>query len=190
MEKLVESGLIEGVLDITTTEVADEVVGGVFPAGPLRMDVILRKQIPCVVSVGALDMVNFGAKDTVPPQFQNRQLHIHNAQVTLMRTTEDENRQCAQWIARKLNQSKAPITVLIPEGGVSALDAPGQPFHNPAADAALFDELQLQLKLSAERQLRRFPHHVNDEQFAVALVDEFLKLHMAASRQISRPEEN
>ena len=151
---------------------------------------ILQKQIPYVVSLGALDMVNFGAKDTVPPQFRDRQLHVHNAQVTLMRTTADENRKCARWIAGKLNRSTAPNTILIPEGGVSALDAPGQPFHNPAADAALFDELQLQLKPTDHRQLRRLPQHINDEQFAAALVNEFLKLHAANKSRLDRTDKN
>lgn len=176
MEKLVESGLVAGVLDITTTEVADEVVGGVFPSGPQRFDAILKRRIPYVLSVGALDMVNFGAKDTVPEKFRERQLHVHNAQVTLMRTTESENREFARWIAAKLNQSTAPITVLIPELGISALDAPGQAFHNPAADAALFTELQSGLRASPDRKVVRLPLHINDEAFATALVEEFLKL--------------
>jgi uncharacterized protein (UPF0261 family) len=105
MEKLVEAGLIGGVLDITTTEVADEVVGGILPAGPHRFEAILRAKIPFVLSLGALDMVNFGAMDTVPERFHNRRLHVHNAQVTLMRTTPEENRQFARWIAAKLNRA-------------------------------------------------------------------------------------
>jgi uncharacterized protein (UPF0261 family) len=170
MEKLVESGLIVGVLDITTTEVADEVVGGVFPAGPARFDAILAKRVPYVVSLGALDMVNFGARDAVPQQFRDRRLHVHNAQVTLMRTTPDENRRFARWIAAKLNRSTAPLIVLIPEQGVSALDAPGQPFHDPEADAALFTELEGAVEQTPTRQFRRLPHHINDPAFARALV--------------------
>jgi uncharacterized protein (UPF0261 family) len=170
MEKLVESGLIGGVLDITTTEVADEVVGGVFPAGPARFDAILAKRVPYVVSLGALDMVNFGPRDTVPPQFRDRKLHVHNAQVTLMRTTPDENRQLARWIAAKLNRSTAPLVVLIPEGGVSAIDAPGQPFHDPEADRALFEELEAAIEQTPMRQVRRAPYHINDADFARALV--------------------
>ena len=142
MEKLVEAGLIKGVLDVTTTEVADEVVGGVLACGPARFDAILEAKIPYVLSLGALDMVNFGAIETVPERFRGRKLHVHNAQVTLMRTTPDENRRCARWIAAKLNRATAPFRVLIPEKGVSALDAPGQPFFDPEADAALFDELE------------------------------------------------
>jgi uncharacterized protein (UPF0261 family) len=173
MEKLVGSGLINGVLDITTTEVADEVVGGVFPAGPERFDVILAKGIPYVMSLGALDMVNFGAKDTVPPQFQNRKLHVHNAQVTLMRTTPDENRRFAHWIAAKINRSQAPLILLIPEKGVSLLDAPGQPFYDPEADRALFEELESTVVRSKTRQIRRVPHHINDPAFAQALLSAF-----------------
>jgi uncharacterized protein (UPF0261 family) len=176
MEQLVQSGVIRGVLDITTTEVADEVVGGVFPAGPDRFDAILAAGVPYVLSLGALDMVNFGAKETVPPQFKARKLHVHNAQVTLMRTTPDENRRFARWIAGKLNRSTAPLMVLVPEKGVSMLDAPGQAFHDPAADAALFMELEASLRQTPTRQLRRLPLHVNDPAFAHALVAAFLEL--------------
>ncbi|MGC1273254.1 MAG: Tm-1-like ATP-binding domain-containing protein [Planctomycetaceae bacterium] len=173
MEKLVDSGLIGGVIDATTTEVADEVVGGVFRAGPDRFDAILRKRVPYVLSVGALDMVNFGARDTVPAEFRSRTLHVHNANVTLMRTTPDENRLAARWIAEKLNRSTAPLILLIPDGGVSALDAPGMPFWDREADAALFDELEHALEASPQRQIRRLPHHINAPAFAQALVDAY-----------------
>ena len=176
MEKLVAAGLIRGVLDITTTEAADFLVGGVFPCGPDRFEVILSAGIPYVVSLGALDMVNFGARDTVPEPFRNRRLHVHNAQVTLMRTTPDENRGFARWIASKLNRSKAPVTLLMPAKGVSALDAPGQPFHDPDADEALFAELERTVQQTENRQVRRLPHHINDPEFARALVDAFLVL--------------
>lgn len=176
MEKLVESGLIEGVLDITTTEVADEVVGGVFPAGPARFDAILARQIPYVVSLGSLDMVNFGAKETVPEQFAQRTLHVHNAQVTLMRTTPEENQQIARWIARKLNRASSPVTLLIPEGGVSMLDAPGQPFHDPEADAALFATLESELRQDNLRSLVRAPYHINDPEFAQKVVASYFDL--------------
>ena len=124
MEKLVAAGLIQGVLDITTTEVADFLVGGVFPCVPDRFERILNAGVPYVLSAGALDMVNFGALPTVPEPFRDRRLHVHNAQVTLMRTTAEENRSFARWIAEKLNRSTAPLVFLIPEKGVSALDAP------------------------------------------------------------------
>jgi uncharacterized protein (UPF0261 family) len=170
MEQLVQSGVIKAVLDVTTTEVADEVVGGVFAAGPERFDAILAAGVPYVLSLGALDMVNFGAKDTVPAQFRGRRLHVHNAQVTLMRTTPEENRQFARWMAGKLNRSTAPLVLLVPEKGVSQLDAPGQPFYDPEADEALFGELQAQLRQTPPRQIRRLPYHINDPPFAAALV--------------------
>lgn len=185
MEKLVESGLIEGVLDITTTEVADEVVGGVLSAGPQRFDIILEREIPYVMSLGALDMVNFGAKQTVPERFRNRQLHVHNANVTLMRTTIDENREIANWIAGKLNQATSAVTLLIPEKGVSAIDADGQPFYDPAADAALFHGLESRVEQTASRQIKRLPLHINDAEFANALVSEFQRLWSA--RRIQPP---
>jgi uncharacterized protein (UPF0261 family) len=180
MEQLVEAGLIQGVLDLTTTEVADEVVGGILPAGPHRFEAILRARVPYLLSLGALDMVNFGARATVPEPFQNRRLHVHNAQVTLMRTTPEENRRCARWIASKLNRAAAPFLILIPEQGVSALDASGQPFHDPEADAALFDELESAILPAPGRSLRRLPLHINDPAFARAVVDAFLSLDRAA----------
>ncbi|MBN2022194.1 MAG: Tm-1-like ATP-binding domain-containing protein [Pirellulales bacterium] len=176
MEKLVESGLIGGVLDVTTTEVADEVVGGVFPAGPARFDAILAKRIPYVLSLGALDMVNFGAKHTVPERFRERTLYVHNSEVTLMRTTPEENRRIARWIAEKLSRATAPWILLIPEGGVSAIDAPGMPFWDPAADRALFSELDAALEPTPDRQIRRLAHHVNDPAFAQALVDAYVEV--------------
>ncbi|MEZ6032553.1 MAG: Tm-1-like ATP-binding domain-containing protein [Planctomycetaceae bacterium] len=176
MEQLVASGLISGVLDITTTEVADEVVGGVFPAGPHRFEKLLASRVPLVLSLGALDMVNFGAMDSVPAQFRHRKLHVHNSQVTLMRTSVEDNRQIAAWIAEKLNQSVAPLTLLIPSGGVSLLDVPGQPFYDPEADAALFDELSKRLHVTDERQLIRLPDAINSPEFSAALVEHFRTL--------------
>ncbi len=176
MEQLVASGLISGVLDITTTEVADEIVGGVFPCGPHRFEKLLQSRVPLVLSLGALDMVNFGAMETVPVQFRERKLHVHNAQVTLMRTNPEENRQFAAWIADKLNQSTAPLRLLIPEGGVSLLDVPGQPFHDPEADAALFDELEKRLLVTEHRQLIRLPFAINAPEFSAALLQHFHEL--------------
>jgi uncharacterized protein (UPF0261 family) len=173
MEKLVESGLLGGVLDVTTTEVADEIVGGVFKAGPNRFDVIFEKKIPYIMSLGALDMVNFGSRDTVPPQFHGRRLHVHNSQVTLMRTTLAENRQFARWMAAKINRSTAPFILLIPEKGVSMLDSPGQPFHDPAADRALFEELESTIQANSARQVRRVSAHINDPLFAEAVLAAF-----------------
>ncbi len=176
MEKLVASGLISGVLDITTTEVADELVGGVFRCGAKRFDALVETGIPLVVSFGALDMVNFGAADTVPAQFRDRKTHVHNSQVTLMRTTADENRKFGRWIAEKLNRAHAPFTVLIPENGVSGLDAPGQAFADPAANEALFREFECTLVRTPVRRVERYPLHINDAEFARALVDAFLQL--------------
>jgi uncharacterized protein (UPF0261 family) len=176
MEKLVEAGLIRGVLDITTTEVADLVVGGILPCGQQRFEAMLDAKVPYVLSLGALDMVNFGAIETVPDRFRDRRLHVHNAQVTLMRTTSDENRRFARWIAGKLNRATGRWRILIPEKGISALDAPGQPFHDPVADAALFEELELTLKTGPDRAILRLPFHINDPEFAHELVAEFLRV--------------
>lgn len=173
MEKLVESGMISGVLDVTTTEVADEIVGGIFAAGPRRLEISLKRKIPLVLSVGAVDMVNFGPRESVPGKFQGRTFHQHNRQITLMRTTVQENREIAGWIADKLNQATVPLTIVLPEGGVSALDAPGAPFYDPEADAALFSELEAKLEENTNVKLVRLPYHINDTEFAASLVAEF-----------------
>ncbi len=135
-----------------------------------------RRRIPSVLSAGALDMVNFGAMATVPEKFRDRKLHVHNAQVTLMRTTPEENWAFARWIAAKLNQSVAPLVFLVPERGVSALDAAGQPFFDPEADQALFDGLEMAIQQTENRQVRRLPYHINDPEFARALVETYLDL--------------
>ncbi len=176
MEGLVRSGLIKGVLDITTTEIADEIVGGVFTAGPDRLDALIESRIPLVLSVGAVDMANFGALSTVPSQFRNRLLHIHNDHVTLMRTTVADNIAIGKWIANKLNQSDSAFTLLLPEGGVSMLDAPGAVFHDPEADAALFETLENEIKTDGEKQVIRLPYHINNPQFSDALVAHFESL--------------
>lgn len=173
MEKLVDSGEVAGVIDTTTTEVCDLLMGGVFSAGEDRMGAIARSGVPYVGSCGALDMVNFGAIDTVPEKYADRNLYVHNPQVTLMRTTADENARIGEWIAQKLNACEGPVRFLIPEGGVSLIDAPGQPFHDPRADAALFDALERHWQDAPNRRLVRVPHHVNDPEFARALVDHF-----------------
>jgi uncharacterized protein (UPF0261 family) len=184
MEQLAASGMIDGVLDITTTEVADEIAGGVFAAGPARFDALLKRQTPLVLSVGAVDMVNFGAVDTVPEKYRHRNLHVHNAQVTLMRTNADENRRIARWISSKLNRSDAPLTIVVPQGGLSALDAPGQPFHDPEADAALCDELRRSFDQTDQRRIVWSPWHINDPGFADLLVAEFRSLRSAADRSV------
>jgi uncharacterized protein (UPF0261 family)/ABC-type branched-subunit amino acid transport system ATPase component len=170
MEKLADSGLLAGVIDVSTTEIADEIGGGVLSAGPTRLDVFARHRIPYVGSVGALDMVNFGGWDTVPEKFKGRRLYKHNPTVTLMRTTADENRAIGQFLVAKLNAMAGPVRFLIPEGGVSAIDAPGGPFHDPEADRVLFDTIAQGFRAGADRKLVRLPLHINDEAFADALV--------------------
>ncbi len=173
MERLLDSGMLVGVIDVTTTEVCDLLIGGVLSAGPDRLGAVARSRIPYVGSVGALDMVNFWAMETVPERFRDRKLYRHNPSVTLMRTTPAECREIGTWIATKLNACEGPVRFLIPEKGVSALDAPGQAFFDGEADAALFDALEKSLKQTAARRLVRLPHHINDPQFADALVEQF-----------------
>lgn len=176
MEKLADSGMLVGVIDVTTTEVCDHLVGGVLSAGPDRLGAIARARIPYVGSAGALDMVNFWAMETLPERFRSRTLYRHSPQVTLMRTTPEECRQIGEWIGAKLNACEGPVRFLIPEAGVSALDAPGQPFHDPAADAVLFDALERALLVTERRRLLRLPLHINDPGFAAALADQFLEI--------------
>jgi uncharacterized protein (UPF0261 family)/ABC-type branched-subunit amino acid transport system ATPase component len=173
MEKLADSGLLAAVLDITTTEVADEIVGGVLTAGPSRMDVFARSAIPYVASCGALDMVNFWARATVPARFKDRNLHVHNPNVTLMRTTLDEASRIGRFIVDKLNRMEGPVRFLVPEGGFSGLDRPGGPFWDPAADRALVDVISSNFRAGTNRKLLKLPHHVNDQAFADALVATF-----------------
>ncbi|HMB46638.1 MAG TPA: Tm-1-like ATP-binding domain-containing protein [Afifellaceae bacterium] len=173
MEKLVDSNLVAAVIDITTTEIADMLVGGVFPATEDRMGAVIRTRVPYVGSCGALDMVNFGARETVPPQFAGRLFHVHNPQVTLMRTSKDENRAFGEWIAGRLNRMAGPVRFLIPQGGVSAIDVPGQPFHDPDADAALFEALENGVNQTAERRLVRLPYAINDPAFSDAVLEAF-----------------
>ncbi len=171
MEKLVDSGLLALVLDMTTTEIADELVGGVFPSGPERLGSIARTRVPYVGSVGAVDMVNFGARDTVPERFAARTLHVHNPQVTLMRTTPEENVAIGTFIAERLNQCDGPVRFLLPEGGVSLLDAPGQPFHDPAADEALFTTIERLVVPGQNRLVERVAANVNDARFAARVLE-------------------
>ncbi|MCL1595016.1 MAG: Tm-1-like ATP-binding domain-containing protein [Actinomycetia bacterium] len=181
MEKLVDSGMLRAVLDMTTTEVADHLVGGVFSAGPGRMDAIARTRVPYVGSVGAVDMVNFGALDTVPPRFAERNLHVHNPQVTLMRTTLEENVAIGEFLAQKLNACDGPVRFLLPEGGVSLIDAEDQPFHDPEADDALFATLEERVIQTPDRVLIRVPHNINDEGFVHATLSCFREVMEGAS---------
>ena len=171
MEKLVDSGLVLGCIDSTTTEVCDHLMGGVFSAGGDRLGAFARTGLPYVGSCGALDMVNFGARETVPAQYEGRTFHIHNPNVTLMRTTADENRAMGEWIGARLNACAGPVRFLIPEQGVSLIDAPEMPFHDPDADAALFEALERTVEQSDTRRLIRLPLHINDDDFAQALVE-------------------
>jgi uncharacterized protein (UPF0261 family)/ABC-type multidrug transport system ATPase subunit len=176
MEKLADSGLLAGVIDVTTTEVCDHLFGGVFSAGEERFDAIIRSKIPYVASAGALDMVNFGPIDTVPAEYKARNLYIHNPQVTLMRTTVAENERMGRWIGEKLNRMDGPVRFLIPERGVSLLDAPGKPFHDAAADTAFFKTLEATVRQNERRKIVRLPYDLNDPVFAQALVKAFLDL--------------
>lgn len=176
MEKLAESGMLAGVIDVTTTEVADFLMGGVMSAGEDRMGAIIRSQIPYVGSCGALDMVNFEAIDTVPQEFKNRNLYQHNPQVTLMRTTVAENQEIGRFIAGKVNQMEGPVRFLLPLKGVSLIDAPGKPFYDPEADKRLFDTLEREIRPGPNRRLIKLEMNINDPAFAKALVDHFLEI--------------
>ena len=172
MEKLVRDGFVKGVLDITTTELADELVGGVLTAGPHRLEAAGEMGIPQVVSVGALDMVNFGAPETVPAKFGGRRFYPHNPSVTLMRTTPEENAQLGEILARKLSAAKGPVTLILPLGGVSMIDAPGKPFFEAAADTRLFDALRRHVQGNVK--IIELNCHINDPAFAARIVEEFL----------------
>jgi uncharacterized protein (UPF0261 family) len=165
MESLIRDGLIAGVLDITTTELADELVGGVLSAGPDRLTSAGKRGIPQVVSVGALDMVNFGPVPTVPEKFKDRKFHVHNPSVTLMRTTPEENAKLGEEIGRKVAASTGPACILLPLKGVSAIDRTGQPFDDPVARAALFDGVR---RTRNGASLVEMDCHINDEDFAIA----------------------
>jgi uncharacterized protein (UPF0261 family)/ABC-type branched-subunit amino acid transport system ATPase component len=173
MENLGDSGLLAGFLDLTTTEIADMIVGGVFPADQDRFGAPIRTGLPYVGSVGALDMVNFGPRDTVPEKFSSRKFVVHNPNVTLMRTTRDENRAFGEWIGGRLNQMNGPVRFLLPEGGVSMLDAPGKPFHDPEADNALFEAIEKTVRLAPQRRVERVSGNINDGSFVDAVVAAF-----------------
>ena len=183
MEKLLDSGQLAGLLDVTTTEICDMMMGGVFAADEDRFGAVIRTRAPYVGACGALDMVNFGPRDTVPERYRGRNLYEHNPQVTLMRTTAEENARMGRWIGERLNRMDGPVRFFLPEGGVSTLDAPGQAFHDPAADAALFDALEQTVRQTGSRQLVRLPLHLNDPAFSDALAAAFEAL---ASTRASR----
>jgi uncharacterized protein (UPF0261 family)/ABC-type branched-subunit amino acid transport system ATPase component len=188
MEKLVDSGLLAGAIDINTTEVCDLLMGGVFPATEDRFGAIIRTRIPYVGSVGALDMVNFGAPATIPERYRGRKVHVHNPQVTLMRTTAEENERMGRWIGERVNAMDGPVRFFLPEGGVSALDAPGQPFRDLDADAALFRALDQTVRQTSNRQLIRLKCNINEPEFAAAIVTTFRSLvgRSGARRRVAR----
>ena len=169
MESLIESGMVSGVLDITTTELADELVGGVLTAGPDRVEAAGRAGIPAIIVPGCLDMVNFGERSSVPAKFEGRNFYIHNPQITLMRTTPAECSQLGTMLARKINTYSGPVTVLIPRLGISIISAKGGPFFDPAADAALFDSLTSHLR--PDVKVIPLDCEINDPVFAQACVD-------------------
>lgn len=171
MEKLADGGFFKAVIDLTTTEVCDMLFGGVFAASEDRFGAIIRQKIPYVGSVGALDMVNFGAPPTVPAKYADRLFYEHNPQVTLMRTTLAENAQMGQWIAGRLNQMDGPVRFLLPLGGLSALDAPDMPFNDDEARTSLYDSIRANFSQTSDRRLIEVPHHINSTEFSDAVVD-------------------
>ncbi len=176
MEALAAQGHLAGIIDITTTEIADLLVGGVLACAPTRLDVVAQTGLPWVGSLGALDMVNFWAPDTVPDRFRDRLFYHHNANVTLIRTTPDESARIGAWLAAKLNTCDGPVRLLIPELGVSALDTKGGPFHDPTANAALFGVITRDLRQTANRRIITAPLHINDPAFAALACETFLSL--------------
>jgi uncharacterized protein (UPF0261 family)/ABC-type branched-subunit amino acid transport system ATPase component len=176
MEKLVDSGTLVGIIDITTTEVCDLLLGGALPATEDRFGAIARKRVPYIGSCGALDMVNFGPMETVPERYRGRTLQVHNPTVTLMRTTPEENARIGRWIGERLNRMDGPVRFYLPEGGVSALDSPGRPFSDPTADVELFRALEATVRQTGSRRLVRMPEHINDPRFAAEIAAEFRRL--------------
>lgn len=175
METLMRDGYISAALDLTTTELADDLVGGVFSAGPDRLEAAGALGIPQVVSLGALDMVNFGPMETVPTEFEDRNLYVHNPTVTLMRTTPQECAELGRRIASKLSAATGPVTLFMPLGGLSLIDTDGQPFHDPQADRALFDALRE--NLGADVEVREIEADINDPEFARAMADRLHELY-------------
>ncbi len=183
MEHLVDAGELAGVIDMTTTEVCDLLFGGVQSAGDDRLGSIARKKIPYVGSCGALDMVNFRGLEMVPEKYQNRNLYVHNAQVTLMRTTKDECAEIGKWIGAKLNACNGPVEFLLPLKGVSSIDTEGAVFYDPEADAALFDALIETVEQSEIRNIRSIDAHINEPEFVSATIDAFRRV-MSMNTQI------
>lgn len=174
MENIIRQGFINAVLDVTTTEICDEIVGGTLSAGPDRLTAAIDMKIPQVVSVGALDMVNFGSKNSVPEKFQNRNLYVHNENVTLMRTTPAECEKIALDIATKLNKATSPVTLFLPLKGVSAIATKGQVFYDQQADDALFSTLRKSVGNNVE--LIELDCAINDNEFSQAIATKLIQL--------------
>lgn len=175
MEHLISTGFFEGVLDLTTTEWADETVGGILAAGPHRLEAAAKKSIPQVVSLGALDMVNFGPYASVPTQFEGRNFYKHNPTITLMRTTVEENQKIGEVIAEKLNMSQGPTVLIIPLKGLSGLDLEGQPFHGPEEDRMLFDTLREHIDPS-KVEIIEMDTDINSQEFAEAAAERLVQM--------------
>ena len=173
MESLIASGMVAGVLDVTTTEWADELVGGVLTAGPTRLDAAAAARVPAIVTPGCLDMVNFGERASVPAKFAGRNFYQHNAQVTLMRTTPAECVELGRILAEKLNRYQAPVTFLIPRRAISVISAPGKPFHDPEADDALFAAIRAGLRPGIP--VIELDVEINDPAFSRACADALLR---------------
>ncbi len=172
-EKLIDSGFLNAAIDLTTTEVADHLCGGILACDDDRFGAIIRTGIPYVGSVGAVDMVNFGSQDSVPASYAKRQFYIHNPTVTLMRTTAQENTAIGMWIVERLNKMQGPVRFLLPLKGVSAIDKIYGPFYNVHADEALFAAIRKYWKASPNRKLVEVNAHINDQSFAEAVVENF-----------------
>ncbi len=182
MEKLLDSGKLAAVIDVTTTEVCDMIAGGVFAANEDRFGASIRTEIPYIGACGALDMVNFRDPDSVPEHYRDRNLYMHNPQVTLMRTSPEENDRIGRWIGERLNRMNGPVRFFLPEGGVSALDREGQPFWDSEADDALFRALEDSVRQTSGRRLVRSPHNINDDAFADEVLRAFRELHNVPGR--------
>jgi uncharacterized protein (UPF0261 family) len=172
MESLIEAGMVAGVLDITTTEWADELVGGILGAGPTRLDAAGKAGVPAILTPGCLDMVNFGPRESVPAKFEGRRFYQHNPQVTLMRTTSEECAELGRILAQKANQYRGPVTMLLPKKAISVISATGQSFHDPAADTALFEGIKQHL--DPRVPLREIDAEINDPEFAAACANTLL----------------
>ena len=176
LDNLLQSGLLSGLIDITTSDVTDLLFGGAFPAGENRLGATRQTRTPYVGSCGALDMINFREQSTLPGQYRQRNLYQHNPFITLVRTTASENKRVGHWLAERLNRCDGPIRFLIPEKGVSALDAPGKPFFDPEADAALFEAIEKAIVPTEKRWVERLPFHINDPEFGAAIAANYLQL--------------